>query len=132
MHTYVNMVQSLYKLCLHWSCHLRLSARLSLKECLLWHVSINQSWGAYARGRIASPTLRRHSWRSRLARLHAGSLPIPSNSRQEASTCHSQEFCGRPLGLLQVGFVPYGNNPTNRIGFRVSRHMPAVGADGLC
>ena len=41
-------------------------------------------------------TLRRHSWRSHLASLHAGSLPIPSNSR-------SQEFCGRPLGLLQVG-----------------------------
>ena len=38
---------------------------------------------------------------SRLASLHAGSLPIPSNSQQEASTCRSQEFCGHPLGLLQ-------------------------------
>ena len=65
--------------------------------------SINHSWGAYAGGRVASPTLRRHSWRSRLESPHAGSLPIPSNSQQEASTCRSQEFCGRPLGLLQVG-----------------------------
>ena len=65
--------------------------------------SINQSWGVYAGGRVASPTLRRHSWRSRLASPHAGSLPIPSNSQQEASTCRSHEFCGRPLGLLQVG-----------------------------
>ena len=66
-------------------------------------VSINQSWGAYAGGRVASPTLRRHSWRSRLASLHTGPLPIPSSSQQEASTCRSQEFCGCPLGLLQVG-----------------------------
>ena len=36
--------------------------------------SINQSWGAYAGGRVASPTLRRHSWRSRLASPNAGSF----------------------------------------------------------
>ena len=30
----------------------------------------------------------------RLACLHAGSLPILSDSQQEASTWHSQEFCG--------------------------------------
>ena len=67
------------------------------------YVSMNQSWGPYAGGRVSSPTLRRHSWRSRLASPHAVSLSIPSNSQQEASTCRSQEFCGRPLGLLQVG-----------------------------
>ena len=64
---------------------------------------INQSWWAYAGGRVASPTLRRHPWRSRLASLHADSLPILSDSQQEAPTSRGQEFCGRPLGLLQVG-----------------------------
>ena len=63
--------------------------------------SINhQSWGAYARGRVASPTLRRHSWRSGLASLHAGSLPIPINSQQEALTCRSQEFCVHYLSFV--------------------------------
>ena len=62
-----------------------------------------QPWGAYAVGRVASSTLQCHSWWSRLASLHAGSLPIPSNSQQEASTSRSQELCGRPLGLFQVG-----------------------------
>ena len=63
--------------------------------------SINHG-GPYARGHVASPTLRHHSW-SHLASLHAGSLPILSGFQQEASTCRSQEFCGHPLGLLQVG-----------------------------
>ena len=65
-----------------------------------WQSSING--GHTPVGRVASPTLQRHPWRSRLASLHACSLSILSDSQQEASTCRSQEFCGRPLGLLQV------------------------------
>ena len=84
-------------------------------------LSINQSWGAYAGGRVASPTPRRHSRRSRIASLHAGSLPIRSDSQQEASTCCSHEFCARAPPSRDV---PYGNNPISRIGLRVSRHMP--------
>ena len=63
---------------------------------------INQSWGAYTGGRVASPTPRRHPWRLRLASLHAGFFCILSDSQQKASTCRSQELCGRPRGLLQA------------------------------
>ena len=74
-------------------------------------------------------TLRRHSWRSHLASLHAGSLPIPSNSQQEASTCRSQKFCGRPPGLLQVGL----SYKQDRLpGIALHAHIAAVVADGLC
>ncbi|MPC76954.1 hypothetical protein E2C01_071391 [Portunus trituberculatus] len=49
-------------------------------------------WGI-RRGRVASPTLWRHSRQS----------PVPSNSQQEALTCRSHEFCGRPIGHLHAG-----------------------------
>ncbi|MPC55553.1 hypothetical protein E2C01_049494 [Portunus trituberculatus] len=50
--------------------------------------------GVIRRGRVTLPALWRHSRRSRLASLNAGSLPMPSNSQQEASTCRSHDFCG--------------------------------------
>ena len=66
-------------------------------------LAINHSWGAYARGRITSPTLWCHSWQSLLPSLYAGYLPVPSNTQQEASTCHSHDFCECPLSLLHAG-----------------------------
>ena len=93
-------------------------------------------WWGYAGGRVASPTLWRHPWRSRLANLHAGSFPLLSDSQQESSTSYSQEFCRRPLGLLQAkpGY-PFRKQPDKQdrlpgIGFQA--HIAAVGADGLC
>ena len=75
-------------------------------------------------------------WRSRLASLHAGSLPIPSDSQQEASTCRSQEFCGRPLGLLQVNpGCPLWKQPDKQDwlpGIAPHAHIAAVCTDGLC
>ncbi len=64
---------------------------------------INQSKGAYTRGRVASPTLRRQTRGFLRASLHAGSLPILSNVWQNSSTCSSHEICGRPLGRLHTG-----------------------------
>ena len=51
--------------------------------------SINPSFGSYAEGRLASPTLRCQPWRSPQTSLYASPLPIPSNSQQEALTCLS-------------------------------------------
>ena len=70
--------------------------------------------GAYAGGRVASPTLLRHSRGLVRASLHAGPLLIPSSSRQEASTCPIHELRGRPLSrrhtglsLLVLGYLLY-------------------------
>ena len=53
----------------------------------------HQSLGACAKGRVASPT-------PAPAITPCKPFPMPSNSQQEASTCPTHEFCGRPLGLL--------------------------------
>ena len=63
----------------------------------------HQSKGAYAGGRVATPTLRRQAGGSLRPSLHAGPLPIPSISSHDLPTCSSHELRGRPLGLLHSG-----------------------------
>ena len=67
-------------------CVLRVAGVPALIWCESSDRLINKSLGAYAEGCVASSILRRHPWRSHLTSLHAGSLPILSDSRQEAST----------------------------------------------
>ena len=79
-------------------------------------ITINQSWG---HTHVVLPTPRRHPWRLRLASLHAGSIPIPSDSQKEASTI----LWASPWPPSSR-VISYKNCPLSRIGFRVSRHMP--------
>ena len=73
-------------------------------EMLKLYTLINQSWEHTLEGGcITLLTLWRYSWWSRLLNLHTGYLPVTSNSQQEASTCHSHQLCGDPLGLLHAG-----------------------------
>ena len=57
-------------------------------------ISINQSWGAYAGGRVTSPTLRHHPWRSRLASLHADS---PSEASKGVTQCGKEMISSKNL-----------------------------------
>ena len=81
----------------------RTAASVSWVNYFFPSYTINQSWGVYAGGALPRLPYGATPGGHALRVPHAGSLPIPSNSQQEASTCRSHEFCGRPLGLLQVG-----------------------------
>ena len=80
--SWINKLSFLKHIFIHWT----LFIADSVVDFLI-NQSINKSCGAYAGS--ASPPLWRHSRRSRPACFYAASLPILSNSRQQASTCHN-------------------------------------------
>ena len=80
---------------------LRTWARIH-KNCLRTTRPINQSWGAYAGEHVASLTLRRHSWRSHLASLHAGSLHIVTLSRRHRLAA-AKSSVGVPFAFSKLG-----------------------------
>ena len=53
-------------------------------------------------------------------------------TREEASTCCSYEFCGRPLGLLNYPFRKQPDKQDRLLGSVPHAHIAAVGAYELC
>ena len=67
--------------------------------------SINQSLGAYAEGRVASPTLRHQLWQSPRVSPHASSLPIPIIFSREHRLAPATNFVGAFLASSTLGYV---------------------------
>ena len=93
--------------------------------------SINQSWGAYAGGRVASPTLRRHSWRSRLASLRTP-FPYRVTPSRRYRLATGKSSVGVPLASSKSG-CPLRKKPDKQDRLPCIAplaHKAAV--DGLC